>query len=126
MSFSVRPTWITPSPSCCRNTSRPRSLRNPKHLTNGFDEELEQREDHATDQVHDDEAAAYQALLNQDYEQVEPKGVDGQALLFWGKADVWHPGYFKNSFREFNALLEGTTSECNNTWRIRSEQIETS
>src|SRR5207253_10208471 len=43
-------------------------------------------------------------------EQMESKGVDGQALLFRGKADVWHRGYFRNSFRELNSLLQGTTN----------------
>ena len=53
-------------------------------------------------------------------EQVEPKGVDGQALLFRGKADVWHRGYFKNSFRELNALLQGT---ANLTWEEAGERV---
>jgi len=131
MSFSVRPTWITPSPSCCRNTSRPRSLRNPKHLTNGFDEELEQREDHATDQVHDDEAAAYQALLNQDYEQVEPKGVDGQALLFRGKAECGTRATsripFASSMRCWRARRRSATtrggSEVNKLKPVDSEPV---
>jgi len=43
----------------------------PKQLTSAFDEELEQREEHAVDQVHDHEAEAYQAFLNQDYLQQE-------------------------------------------------------